>query len=77
MGGGGHVREGDDVGQLQDRLRRVGRLLFQHVEPGAGQQALPQGAGEGGLIHHAAARGVDQVGAGAHQPQFTRADQVA
>ena len=67
----------DHVRQLQDRLRRVGRLLLQHVEAGAGQPPLLQGSGEGGLIHHSAAGGVHQVCRGPHQAQLAGTDEMA
>ena len=35
------VRRQDDVVELQDRIVGIGRLLFEDVEPGAGDAAAP------------------------------------
>ena len=48
------VRAEDDVGQAEQRVARLGRLVVEHVEPGAGEMARDQAVAEVGLDDQAA-----------------------
>jgi len=73
----GGVGRGDDVVHRQERV--VGRdgLLLPHVERGAGQALFLERTGEGLLVHHRAARGVDQDRGRLHAAEERLADEVA
>ena len=69
------MRGADDLVELEER--RVGaRLARIHVEAGAGDPALLEGGGEGGLVDDAAAGGVDDADAGLDLVQRVVADQA-
>ena len=70
------MRRHDDVVELEDRLVGGARLDLEHVEPGAGDRAVDQGAVQRPLVDHRPARGVDDVGRGLHQPQQALAHDV-
>ena len=52
------------------------RLVFEHVQPGAGDLALAQLAHQGVLVDHLAARGVDDIGMRRQQIEPARRQQV-
>ncbi len=66
MGGENEIRNI----RIQQRVSREGRLLGQHVDSGAAQAPVPQGAGEGRRVHESAAGGVDQHRIIRHQVQL-------
>ena len=55
---------------------RVGRLLFQHVEPGAGDAAFLPDLGQRLLIDDRAARRIDQIGGRLHQREAFGIDEM-
>ena len=72
----GGVGAGDDVRELQERVPRIGGLGLEHVDAGAGDPAVLEGAGEGGLVDDAAAAAVDEVGGPLHRPELALAHEV-
>src|SRR5688572_1220328 len=59
-GGAADVGQGDDVGELQDRVVEGDRLLLEDIQPRGGDDARFQRRGQRGLIHHWPAGRVDQ-----------------
>src|SRR5436190_4520570 len=55
-----HVRRGDDVGELQQRIVLLRRLELEHVEAGACELAGGQRLVQRLLVDNAAARSIDQ-----------------
>jgi hypothetical protein len=64
-----------DVGELQE-IRMQRRFVLEHVETGGGKGAVLQRLDERRVIDHAAARGVDEDGAGFHFRELRRAQDV-
>ena len=60
----------------QQGIRRVGRLLLEHVQAGAGDPAGLEGPREGGLVDDAAAAAVDEVRGALHRPELALAQEV-
>src|SRR5271170_1514682 len=71
------MRRQDHVVELKDRVRWVGRLLLQHVQPGAGDAAFLQRLRERLLIDDRTARRIDEIGGRLHQREALGVDQVA
>src|SRR5262252_6430914 len=65
VGGGGVVRRDGDPGMAPERARRSERLARKHVERRACEQTLRERRQDIGVDLQRAARGVDEVGAGA------------
>ena len=67
------MRRGEHVGQLEQRVlaRWLGR---EHVEDGAAQPLGLERLQQRLLVHHAAARAVDEHRVGLHSPERGRAD---
>ena len=64
-------------GKSQQRVARLGRLVVEYVQAGAGEVSRDQGIAQVGLDHQAAARGVDQVRARTHPGQEVAIDHAA
>src|SRR5262249_4983215 len=60
------VRRQRDVGQGEEWMVRLGRLLHEYIEPGARDLLPGQGAQERVLVHHGTAAGVDEDGLRLH-----------
>src|SRR5579885_2356717 len=81
-GPAGIVRGDDDVGEPVEIVARAapvgllrGRVLPPHVERGAGDGAVAQRCVERVLVHHRAARNVDEIRARLHQREPARVDE--
>ena len=74
-GGRAHVRQEDDVGQLQE-LGVDRRLVLIDVQARPGQFAALEHAGQGGFVDDLAAGGVHQEGVGLHELQAPRRKQM-
>ncbi len=69
-GSGAGVGQHEGVVQLQDRVVRVRRLLFEDIERRARDRARAQSPYQRRLVDHGPARGVDQIGGRLHQRQL-------
>ncbi|MNY09456.1 hypothetical protein D3C86_1423710 [compost metagenome] len=76
MGAAGHVGQEHHVVQPEQRLGHV-RFVFEDVQPGAGDALVGQGVDQRGLVHHGAARDIDQVALRPERLQHAGRDQVA
>ena len=71
------MRREHQIGQLQQRAVGGNRFDAGGVEPGRKQLARAQGVDQRRLIHHLAARGVDQDGTAWQLRELLRAQQIA
>ena len=58
--GAGDVRAEDDVGESEEGVAGLGRLVVEHVQTGAGEMAGEQGVAEVGFDDQAAPRRIDR-----------------
>ena len=70
----GRVRRDNDIGQVPQRRRSRQRLVCKHVEKRAGQLPALHCGDQIDLIHHLAARHIDQVRARRQQRQRMAVD---
>jgi hypothetical protein len=70
------VGEENDILELEQGRMNAG-LVLEDVQARAGDPAESERAGQGGLVHHRPAGGVDEEGGSLHAPQFPGTDQVA
>ena len=65
------------IGQFGQRVVRGRRFVFQHIQAGAGDAAVPQRRRQGGFVHDAAARRVDEDSRRLHQRQLRGGNHMA
>src|SRR6185312_9749261 len=70
------VRRQQDVVQRQDRVIRIGRLLFQDIEPGPGDQAVLQNLRQRLLVHDRSTRRIDEISGRLHETEPIRIDDM-
>ena len=65
----------DDILQFKKPRVQFG-LIFKDIQTRSGNGSFTERLDQGGIIHHAAARGIDQDGCGFHAFQFLFSDEM-